>query len=155
MLLSELLRPELIKTGLEALSKREAISELVDVLVQQHEIPMNLRYEALQCVLRQEAELSSGLTRGIAIPHGSTDKIEDMLCAVGISKDGVDFDTRDGKKAHIVVLVVAPKRNFVGEVRTLTGVQHLLDHPGLGEKLLAAANGQQAYDAIEKEEHSG
>jgi len=153
MLLSELLRPDLISTNLDAQTKREAIGELVDLLIQQNEIPMKARAEVLQAIHEQEKTLSSGMHEGIAIPHGTTDRVEDILCALGVSKTGIDFTSRDGQPTRIVVLVVAPKRSFVGEVRALTGVQHLLNHGSLRSALLEAKDGKTAYELIEKEEH--
>ena len=148
MLLSELLRADLIKVGLEATSKREAVGELVDLLVQRHEIALSARAEVLEALNAHESTNVSGMEGGVAAPHGLSDRLEDLICALGTSKAGIDFHATDGKASQIVVLLVAPKRNFAGEVRALVGIQHLFDNPGLKEKILAATTADGVFDAI-------
>lgn len=152
MLLTEILRPELIKIGLEAQSKREAISELVDVLVQEHEVPLKNRDGVLEAVLESEAAQGSGMEGGIAVPHGLSDRVEDLICAMGVSKSGVPFDSLDGQPARVVILVVAPKRSFAREIRTLAGIEHLMAHATLKEGILAASTSEEAFSLIEDEE---
>lgn len=154
MLLSDLLRPGLIKVHLEAESKREAIGELVDLLVQEHELSLAQREPAIEAVLARESALGTGMNHGIAIPHGASDRVEDVLCALGTAPKGIPFDSRDGKKAELVILLLFPKRSFPGEIRTLEGIQHLLGHPGLKEKLVAARDPQALLAAIQAEETS-
>jgi mannitol/fructose-specific phosphotransferase system IIA component (Ntr-type) len=153
MLLSELLRPDLIRVPLGARTREQAIAELVDVLLQQHEIALSQRAAVLSAVLSTEDTHSSGLEGGIALPRAVSDKVEDILAVMGVSREGVDFHAPDGQPARIVILVLAPKRNYAGEVRTLAGIQHLLSNAGFRQKLLAATDARQLFDLIEAEEH--
>lgn len=148
MLLSELLRTDLIKVGLEATSKREAIGELVDLLVQRHEIALSHRAEILETLNARESTDGSGMEGGIAVPHDLSDRVEDMICALGISKSGVDFQALDGKPSQVIVLLIAPKRSFAGEVRALCGIEHLFESATLKDKILAAATADGVYEAI-------
>lgn len=152
MLLHEILRPELIKIGLEAEKKRETISELMDVLVQYHEVPMNQRDTLLDALYENEHALGSGMEQGIALPHLSTDRVEDVICAIGTAPKGIPFGTLDGRLANIVVLLLVPKKNFEGEVQAIAGVQHLLESKTLRKGLLAAVSPQDAYRLIENAE---
>jgi len=154
MLLTELSRPDLIKVALDAQNKREAISELVDVLVQQHEVPMIRRSDVLEAVLANERAQVSGMERGIAVPHGTTDKVDDILAALGTSHKGIPFDTRDGSPADLVILVVAPKRNRVGEIRALAGIEHLLKDHTLKQKIVAAKSPGEIFKIIEQAEQA-
>lgn len=152
MLLHEILRPELIKIGLEAEKRREAISELMDVLVQYHEVPMNQRDVLLEALYQNEHALGSGMERGIALPHLSTDRVEDVICAVGVSSRGIPFGTLDGAPARIVVLLLVPKKNFEGEVKAIAGVQHLLEDKELVQGLLSAVGPHEAFKLIQAAE---
>jgi len=154
MMLHEVLRPELIKPGLGAEKKRQAISELMDVLIQYHEVPMNQRDILLEQLYANEEALGSGMERGIALPHLATDRVEDVICAIGTSPRGIPFGTLDGRLANIVVLLLVPKKNFDGEVKAIAGVQHLLEDKNLVAGLLKATSGQEAYNLIEKAEDS-
>ena len=152
MLLNELLRPELIKLGLEAQNKEEAISELVDLLVQEHEVAMKHRQSVLEAVLAQEDSLGSGMEEGIAIPHATTDHTDDILCAIGTAPNGISFASLDGEPTKLVVLVLGPKRNFAGEIRTLMGVQNLLANESLKQQIIDATDAQALYEVLIAEE---
>ena len=148
MLLHEILRPELIKVGLEAEKKRECISELMDVLIQYHEIPMNQRDILLEQLYANEDALGSGMEHGIAIPHIATDRVEDVICALGSAPRGVPFGTLDGKPARLVLLLLVPKKNYEVEVKAIAGIQSLLDDTAFVEKLLACISPQEAFQLI-------
>jgi mannitol/fructose-specific phosphotransferase system IIA component (Ntr-type) len=154
MFLHEILRPELIKIGLEAEKKRESISELMDVLVQYHEVPMNQRDILLEQLYANEDALGSGMERGIALPHIATDRVEDIICAVGIVPRGVPFETLDGRLAKIVVLLLVPKKNYEDEVKAIAAIQDLLEDDALVASLLKCISAQEAYKLIEAAESS-
>ncbi len=155
MLLCELLRPDLIKVNLEAENKNEAIGELVDLLVQQHEIGMAQRAEIIGSIQAREQILSSGMEKGIAVPHGASDRVEDILCALGTAPKGIPFDTLDGGPADLVILLVLPRRNFTGEVRALAGIERLLEHQSLKAEIVATTEPGAIFKLIESVEYGG
>ena len=152
MLLHQILRPELIKVGLEAEKKRETISELMDVLIQYHEIPMNQRDILLEQLYENEESLGSGMERGIAVPHIATDRVEDVICAVGTAPRGIPFGTLDGKPANLVLLLLVPKKNYEGEVKAIARIEHLLEDSAFVGKLLTCISSQEAFKLIETAE---
>lgn len=154
ILLHEILRTDQIKVGLEAEKKREAISELMDVLIQYHDVPMKHRGTLLDALYENEESLGSGMERGIAVAHLATDLVEDVICAFGIAPKGIPFRSLDGKLAKIIVLLLIPKKDFEGEVNAIRGIQHLLDNQELVARLLKATAPSEAYGIIEAEEDS-
>ncbi|MBI2435036.1 MAG: PTS sugar transporter subunit IIA [Candidatus Hydrogenedentes bacterium] len=148
MFLCELLRPELIKVELKAEGKHEAIQELIDLLLQQNEISLGQRDFLLEEVLAQERRTGSGMERGIAVPHGMTDRVEDILCALGTAPAGIPFDTRDGRPADLLVLLLVPRRNFKGEVHAMAGIQNLLQHAGLKDRIVASRDARAIFEMI-------
>lgn len=152
MKLGEILRPSQVVCGLSAPSKEAAITRLVDALVASGALPAPLRGIALKAVLERERSLSTGMEHGIAIPHGSVDEIPDMLCALGISPDGVEFSTLDGLPARIVILIVIPRKRFSQHVRTLAGIARLLNNAGMRDRLKRAASPEEAVRIIQEEE---
>lgn len=153
MLLSELLRPDLIKIGLDAKNAREAVGELIDLLVERHEIPLSRRQQAVELVLEVEDARASGMEKGIAVPHAVTDSVEDILCALGTAPHGIPFRSPDGLPADVVVLLLLPKHNFVGDVRTLACLERLLEHATLKDAIVAAQTPEAAFALIDREEH--
>ena len=152
MHLHEILRPELIKVGMEAEKKREAISELMDVLIQYHDVPMKLRESLLEGLYENEHLLGSGMEKAIALPHLATDLVPDFICAFGIAPKGIPFRSLDGKPAKLIVLLLMPKKDFQGEIQAITGVEHLLENEALVGKLLKASTSNEAYQLIEAAE---
>jgi mannitol/fructose-specific phosphotransferase system IIA component (Ntr-type) len=89
---------------------------------------------------------------GIALPHGSTDAVDDIIGALGISRRGLPFESLDGKPAHIVILLVLPKSKFQAHVRTLGGIAHLMSNASLRQALQNAPDSQTVIELIEREE---
>lgn len=152
MLLGELLHEEVVKVGLEAETKFEAIEELVDLLVEAHEIPMSLRDHIVEVVTERERSMSTGMEHGIALPHGSSDRIDDMVGALGIAPNGIPFETLDGQPSHLIVLLVLPRKKYQAHVRTLAGIAHLLENPDFRNRLIHAPDAATALSMIEREE---
>lgn len=154
MLLSEILHTSVVKLELDAQSKHEAIAELVDRLVQAHDLPMSQRDPIIEAVDERENHISTGMEHGVAIPHCATDRVNEILGAIGISKKGVPFESTDGEPAHIVILLVSPKRQFAERVHTMAGVAHLLENAELRDRIRSAADADALLAVMEKAEAS-
>jgi len=152
MLLSEILHASVIKTELMAGNKIEAIEELVDVLVAAHEVPLSLREHVLEAVSNRESQMSTGMEHGIALPHASSDKIEDIIGTMAVLPEGIEWDSLDGMPARIIILMVLPRRNFHGHVRTLAGIAHLMGNAGFRQSLLKARDVDAVLSLIEDAE---
>ncbi len=57
----------------------------------------------------RERILSTGIGQGIAIPHAKIPSVSGFVAALGISKDGIPFDSLDGKPAHLIVMIAGPE----------------------------------------------
>jgi mannitol/fructose-specific phosphotransferase system IIA component (Ntr-type) len=136
--LSELIQEEVIKVGLTARDKWEAIEELVDVLVAAHEVRLADRMVVVEAVRIREHSYSTGLKYGLAVPHGSVDCVQEIVAALGTSARGIPFESADGQPARLVILLVIPKGTFQHHVGTLAGVSRLATRPELREGVLAA-----------------
>lgn len=154
MKLSEFLRRDLIKIKLEAVDKWEAIEELINYLVGIHEIRMSDREEILGCILERERSMSTGMEKGVAIPHGSTNRVEEIVAAMGISKEGMPFESFDGKPAQIIVLLIIPKGHFQKHVRTLAGIARLLNDAEIRKAIINSNTPEELFNVIVTSEES-
>ena len=154
MELSALLSPGLVKTGLSGRTKDAVLAELVDFLVEKGRVPASGRDEALKAVMERERSLSTGMEHGVAIPHGATSAVPELTGALGISRQGVEFATLDGKPAHLIVCLLLPVPRASRHVRTLAGIARLLGNGALREGLLAATTPEEAMALIRAEEAS-
>lgn len=104
MRLSSLLNTELMKLGLSAKTKNGVLKELVELT----DLDSSAKQILLKTLLRREGLGSTGIGRGIAIPHCRSLLVKDPTICVGVSKRGIDFDALDGEPVHLFFLVVAP-----------------------------------------------
>ena len=152
MRLGDLLHRDVIRVDLHARTKEEALEEMVDVLVEAHEIPLSLREPVLDAVHERESHHSTGMQHGVAVPHGHTDRVEDIIAAIGVSKEGIPFESLDGMAARIIVLLVLPRRTFYRNPHTMAGIAHLLENASLRERLKAAPDVDSVLQVIKEEE---
>jgi PTS system nitrogen regulatory IIA component len=106
MNLKTVLTTETINLHLKGSTKEEIINEMLDILVAAGKIPD--RKAALEAVMDREMKMSTGMKHGIAIPHGKTNTIEDLVACVGISDKPVDFDALDHEACRIFIMTLSP-----------------------------------------------
>lgn len=154
MRLMDLLREELIVPRLHAGTRDEALSELVQVLVDAGEISGASRDEVLGAVAHRERSHTTGLGSGVAVPHGLCDCVNDVVAALGVVPAGVDFKAIDDEPSRIIILLVVPRNRFQAHVRTLAGIARLLNDHVLRERLVAAATSGEIMDVIVGQEEA-
>lgn len=136
MKLSQLLPAAQIRVPLRATTKDEAIAELLSLL------PLGTdgqRSDVRDAVLAREQELSTGIGRGVAIPHGKTTAVERHTCAFGIAAAPIAFDAIDGQPCSIFFLCVSNPRDSSEHVRMLLRVARVLNNPAARAALETAA----------------
>jgi fructose-specific phosphotransferase system IIA component len=100
------IRPELFVSEIQARKKPAIIDELVEML---HRAGVTRYPEAVrQALLQREALGSTGLGKGIAVPHARSTMVSERAIVVARSKRGVDFEAQDGQPVHLCFLIVAP-----------------------------------------------
>ena len=106
MNLKTVLTPETVNLHLKGTSKEEIIDELLEMLVQAGKVKD--KAVARACVLDRERKMSTGMKHGIAIPHGKTDSVSDLVACIGISDHPVDFDSLDQEPCRIFIMTLSP-----------------------------------------------
>ena len=106
MNLKTVLTPETVNLHLKGTSKEEIIDELLEMLVQAGKVKD--KAVARACVLDRERKMSTGMKHGIAIPHGKTDSVNDLVACIGISDHPVDFDSLDQEPCRIFIMTLSP-----------------------------------------------
>ena len=152
MKLSEFVKPELIKVGLEAKDKWDAITQLIDLMIEAERVKAEHRGKIIDVVFDRERSMSTGMERGIAIPHANSPLIEDVVGAIGLSKPGIPFDSLDGEPSDLIVLLVIPKDKFQKHVRTLAGIARLFNHDQMTAALRNAETAEEVMQIIVAEE---
>ena len=106
--LVDFLQEENILTGLRANSMEQAIEQLVDLLISSHNLRGVDRSAILRSVLEREAQVSTCLGRGLAVPHGDLPGGLPMVGVMGLSREGLAIPTPDGHPVHCMVLLATP-----------------------------------------------
>ena len=150
MRLRDMLDESTVKVGLESLDKEECIEEMTDVLVRAGRVANSA--QVLSAVRTREAEGSTGIGKGVAVPHGNCTGLASTVLAVGISKSGIDFDSADGKPVKIVFLIAASASEPGKHLQMLAEVVRLIRVPGLCDKLTAATTPKMVLDLLDAEE---
>ena len=150
MLLSQLLTPRLIQIGLRNRDKRGIVEELVGILVAAGKVAdKNLLVDA---TMAREAEGSTGLERGIAVPHCKTDAVRELTCSLAVSPEGIDFDAMDGKPSHIFFFLAAPTAMTGPHVKALANIAKLSESGEFLERLRTAPTPEEAFRVLSEEE---
>jgi mannitol/fructose-specific phosphotransferase system IIA component (Ntr-type) len=148
MQLSEMIQEDVIRVGLAARDKWEAIDELVDVLIAAHEIRLADRARVIEAVKTREKSASTGLTRGLAVPHGAVACVTEIVAALGTSADGIPFESMDEAPARLVILLVIPGEHFPQHVRTLAAVSGLGKREELRTRIIEASSPREVIEAL-------
>lgn len=146
MALASLIKKEHIKVPMTAQTKTAAVNELLEVLKE------NGCFADLQtvktAVFEREALSSTGLGDGIAVPHAKTDAISAPALAIGISKEGIDFQSHDGEPAYVVFLMIAPKSQPGQHIEALSEIAKMMQAPIVMKMLKKADTAQDVIDVL-------
>jgi mannitol/fructose-specific phosphotransferase system IIA component (Ntr-type) len=151
MKLVDLLKPELVKVGIGATTKEAAIEELIDVLISGGAIAPEQRDAVAHAIFAREKAKSTGMERGVALPHGAVDGLASVAAALGISPGGIDFRSLDKKPAHLIVLLAIPQSMLQFHVKTLAGIARLFADDALRERLRTAPDAAAAFEALREQ----
>ena len=150
MFLYEAFPPELIKIGLESEEKDEVFEEMVDLFCQVRKI--DAREDILEALRERESKMSTGIQKGIALPHGQTHVLDNVHGILGISRKGIDYDALDGQPVYLLFMLLAPRADSEMHLRLLKRLAELLDNPQFFMELLAQSDPQGANRIIKKYE---
>ena len=103
------------------------------------------RQAVLDAVMERENTMSTGMQNGVAIPHGRSDAVYRMSMAIGISRDGVDFQSLDGEAWRIFIMVISPSMSAGPHIQFLAGLCGLLNNEDFRVRLLKSRNKEEIY----------
>lgn len=146
MRLDQMFKIEFLNDNLLSHAKKEVLGELIGVL-----ISSGLKIDkdkALDVLLQREKLGSTGIGDGVAIPHGKIGDIQDLIVVFGRSRAGVDFESVDGKPAHLFFLLLAPENSTGQHLKALARISKMLKTPNFRKKLMDAKSTTDLYKAI-------
>ncbi len=134
--LHRLLSPQRIKLRLRAKDKTDLLNKMVDLL---KDAPEVIDLEAVRkAIFEREEMMSTGVGKGLALPHAKTPAVSDTMVALATLEEPVDFDAIDNEPVQIVFLLVGPPEARSLHIRLLSRISRLMNRQAFREQLLKA-----------------
>ena len=141
-----ILDPSNVLVDLKARRNFDAIRELAQVLEDDGAVRDQKGF--LSDLIRREQQASTGIGKGVAVPHAHENGIERQMLAIGISREGIEFASPDGLPVHIVALLATPLKHQKQHMELLAALSRLLQHRDVRESLLQAADAVAVVDTF-------
>ena len=148
MKISNLLCKATINLDLKVENKNDVIDQMVELLDFAGKLNNKEKYK--EEILRRENLSSTGIGEGIAIPHGKTFAVKEPSLALGIVKNGVDYNSIDGEPVHIVFMIAAGEDANADHLETLSKLSVLLMNPEFKNSLLSLKTPSEVLELIDK-----
>ena len=133
MTLTQVLQTNCVKVPVEGRDKEAVITELIDLL--EASGALMDRDVALEAVLTRERIQSTGTGAGIAIPHGKCNAVKEVVMAIGIAREPIEFESVDGQPVKILFLLVSPADQTGPHIQALAAISKLMVNEQLRHKL--------------------
>ena len=146
MLLTHILQAACVKVPIAGRDKNSAITELIDLLDSQGLLTDKAMVS--EAVFAREQTRSTGIGSGIAIPHGKCHAVKELVMALGIAHEPIDFDSVDGNPVTLVILLVSPTDRTGPHIQALAGISRLMLDDQFKKALEKAASAEEAYALI-------
>ena len=126
MKFSDFISVPAIRSELTSDDKEAVISELVQSLLDAGEINAEEKDDIVAAIMKREELGSTGIGRGVAVPHTKHPSVNKLVGTVGVSGDGVDFESLDGERVQLFFLLVSPPERPGDHLRALENISRQL-----------------------------
>ncbi len=150
-MLTDDLQPAAIIPALSARNKEEVLAELAQNVIDRH--PGLDRQDLIQILHEREKLGSTGIGDGIAIPHGKLKQVNEILCAFGRSREGVDFSSLDGRPVHLFFLLIAPENAAAVHLKALARISRILRDPAVRSALMDADDVRELFRIFQEQDN--
>lgn len=149
MKILDVLHRDAILTDISSREKIELIKELAAPIAR----IIGVSFPELVHVLMERERLgSTGIGMGIAIPHGKLKSLDNLVMGFGLSRKGVDYDSLDGRPAHLFFMLITPEKSTGLHLKALARIARMLKNEPFKEKLLRAQTPDDIISVIQAED---
>jgi PTS system nitrogen regulatory IIA component len=146
MNLKTVLSKETISLHLKGTTKEAIINELLDILVAAKKI--DDRPSAYSAIMDRELKMSTGMKHGIAIPHGKSPSIRDLVACIGISDAAVEFDALDHEPCRIFIMTLSPVEKTGPHLQFLAEISLLFKSAEKRQEILNATSSEEVLKIL-------
>ena len=155
-MLSSFITPSSIKVALESTEKEECFAELLEVLVAKN--PELNRKEAMNALITREEKMSTAVFPSVAVPHALCSSAGDTLVAIGISHQGIEFESPEPETnpehpvVNVIFEILFEEKDTQTHLDVLKDILQLVSNPDFVKNVLQAKTSQEVYELIESME---
>ena len=150
MKIDEILKKESVIANLAGKKKLEVIKEMTECLKKNNII--NDDQALFETLMEREKLGSTGIGENVAIPHGKSDELTQIITVYARSLNGVDFESLDLKPVHFVCMVIAPAHSTGQHLKALARISRLFKNQGLREGILKSEDADAIYSLLLEED---
>lgn len=149
MALVDLISSEVVKVPLTADNKPAVLRELIQILKDSGKI--DDFDNVLEAIHKREEMGSTGLELGIAVPHAKTEEVKSLTVAIGISPEGIEFESLDGKPSQLFFLMLAPPNQSGPHIEALAEIAKLSRSRAFISTLINARSSQEVVELFRED----
>lgn len=150
MKIDDILKKDSIIANLAGKNKDEVLRELTDFL--QSTGLIKDKEALLDTLIEREKLGSTGIGENVAIPHGKSDELSQIVTVFARSLNGVDFEALDQKPVHFVCMVIAPSNSTGQHLKALARISRIFKNQNLRDGLLKMQDADQIYSLLLEED---
>ncbi|HVU87187.1 MAG TPA: PTS sugar transporter subunit IIA [Pirellulales bacterium] len=145
---------EAVRADLTADDKESVIREMTQALLDAGKIPTSEYEGIIKAILKREELGSTGIGRGVAVPHTKHASVDRLIGTVGVSAEGVDFDSLDGEKVNLFFLLISPPDRPGDHLRALENVSRQLRDETFCKFLKQAKNAEEILQLLDEADNN-
>jgi PTS system fructose-specific IIA component/PTS system nitrogen regulatory IIA component len=153
MRMSDFVVKEAIDPDLTATTKEGVIREMVEHLRGAGYFKGSEPEDIVKAILKRELLGSTGIGRGVAIPHTKHNSVDRLIGTVAVSRAGVTFESLDGEPVHVFVLLISPQDRPGDHLRALENVSRCLRDDGFVRSLRQATTREAIWAMLDEQEN--
>ncbi len=150
MKIIDVLSKETVAIGLKAANKQDLLKKMVDLAANSNKIPN--KTAVLQSVLERENIMSTGVGKGVALPHAKSNLIDNAVASIALLAEPIDFESLDGEPINVCFLLLGIENNVGLHLRMLSKVSRFLNNDVFREKVLACSTSEELLSLFEEAE---
>jgi fructose-specific phosphotransferase system IIA component len=139
---------EAIRADLKADDKESVICEMTQALLDAGKIPSGESESITRAIMKREELGSTGIGRGVAVPHTKHPSVSQLLGTVAVSQSGVDFDSLDGEKVQLFFLLISPPDRPGEHLRALENISRQLRNDSFCKFLKQAKSADDIWQLL-------
>lgn len=142
----EFINQDLIKMNLVSQDKDSVIEEMIDIMVENGIVTD--KEEVVKKAMEREAKGTTGVGKGVAIPHVKSEAVERPAVAFGRSAEGIDYGSMDEKPSYLFFLITVPEESHDEHLQLLAKLSRNLVHDDFRASLLEAESDEEVMDIL-------